>query len=226
MAIALDALLQTAARISHARKTEEVGKQCAAFLQWVNSERALQLAMLADASDQVLTLVRQSDTDVPDPAEHAAFVSAFVLEGTRLWLEDHCWTCGCTRDMLRLLARPRTYLIADGTAGRLAIGGDVSDECKARCIGRMKCWFRLAIDVCHAEFPYFEAVNAFRVFDCQSARANIADDDAREPLARLASIFGCQQETLWSQYSRHVALARNEKAARPGLPIWGPDGKP
>ena len=114
MAIAFDALLQAASRIGHARKTEDAGKQCSAFLQWVTTEKALQMAMLADAADQCLTLVRQNDVERPDPAQHAAFVNAFVLEGTRLWLESHCWSSGCTRDMLRLLARSRTFLIAWG----------------------------------------------------------------------------------------------------------------
>ena len=88
--LAFDAVLKAASVISHARKQDDAGKSAALFLEWLDDEKALQLAMLADASDQILTLVRKVDVDSPDPSEHANFIAAFLLEGTRMWLEDKC----------------------------------------------------------------------------------------------------------------------------------------
>jgi len=86
--LAFDAVLKAASVISHARKQDDAGKSAALFLEWLDDEKALQLAMLADASDQILTLVRKVDVDSPDPSEHANFIAAFLLEGTIMWLED------------------------------------------------------------------------------------------------------------------------------------------
>ena len=66
--------------------------------------------------------------------------------------------------MIRLLRRPNTYLIAGGQKGICEIGGHVDEACKKRCLDRMACWFRSAIDVCQAEWPYYDIVNALRVF--------------------------------------------------------------
>ena len=137
LVICFDAALQALSAVSHARKSEDVGKGAAAFLTWLTDEAALQLAMLADASDQVMLLVRSNDVEVPDPANMAAFVSTFLLEGARLWLEGHCWTFGCTAKMLSLLKHPRTYLIAGGQKGICKIGGGVDDACRRRCLDRM-----------------------------------------------------------------------------------------
>ena len=215
MSMQFGAVVQAASKISHARKSENAGKQATAFLQWLDDEKALQMAMLADAADQVLTLVRQHDTDFPDPAQYASFVSAFILEGTRMWLEDKCWAIGCTDIMMRFLAKSRTYLIAGGSGGALTLGGHVDDAVKSRCIGRMKTWFRLAIAVCHAEFPYFEASSSFQVFEVTDNpgrdAAEIAGDAVLAPLERLANIFGCERDVVYSQFQRHLALARSEK---------------
>ena len=115
MATTFDAVLRTASAVSHARKSDAPGKAAASFLQWLTAEAAIQMAMLADASDQVLTLVRTADQDTPDPAEMASFVSSFLMEGTRLWLEGRCWGYGSTKAMIAYLAKPHTYLIVEGS---------------------------------------------------------------------------------------------------------------
>ena len=212
MSVAFDALLQSASQISHARRNEDAGKQAANFLQWITDESALQMAMLADASDQVLTLVRKQDADCPDPALHASFVKAFILEGTRYWLENHCWPNGCTNIMMRGRAKPRVYLIGGGSLGALEIGGRCDDALKERCLGRMRCWFRLAIDVCHAEFPYFEIIHSFQVFNLHDAPIDGGcqpdDDDgtgASVSLERLANVW-------WSQCNYSVRAISSASA--------------
>ena len=224
--VAFDAVLQTLTAVSHARKTEDIGKNAASFMQWVTDEACLQLAMMADASDQVLLLVRSSDKDEPDPASMASFVQSFLLDGARLWLEGHCWGFGCTASMLRFLKRPRTYLIAGGQKGVCQLGGhDVDEACRKRCLDRMVCWFRLAIDVCHAEWPYYDTLNALQIFSAagsQSSSAALPEQLQSQSLERLANVFGCQPEVLESQYARHLPIAQAAYIASPGtsLQAW------
>ena len=182
--------------------------------------------MLADASDQVLLLVRSSDVDEPDPASMSSFVQSFLLDGARLWLEGHCWGFGCTASMLRFLKRPRTYLIAGGQKGVCQLGGhDVDEACRKRCLDRMVCWFRLAIDVCHAEWPYYDTLNALQIFAAagsQSSSAAPPEQLQSQSLERLANVFGCQPDVLESQYVRHLPIAQAAYSASPGtnLQAW------
>ena len=223
--VAFDAILQTMVAVSHARKTEDVGKSAASFLQWVTDEACLQLAMIADASDQVLVLVRSNDTDHPDPAQMASFVQSFLLEGARLWLEGHCWEFGCTASMLRFLKLPRTYLIAGGQKGVCQLGGHhaIDEACRKRCLERMVCWFRLAIDVCHAEWPYYDIVNALQVLTLgNQPSSGMSESLQSQSLERLANVFGCRPDVLESQYIRHLPIAKSAHSISPGttLQAW------
>ena len=49
-------------------RNDESAKSCKEWLVWLSTERCLQLAMMADASDQVLVLVRLLDNENVDPA--------------------------------------------------------------------------------------------------------------------------------------------------------------
>ena len=84
----------------------------------MTDEAALQAALVADASSEVMMLVRSNDIDLPDPATMAALVASFLLDGARLWLEGHCWGFGCTSKMLRYLATSHTFN-RRGAAGSL-----------------------------------------------------------------------------------------------------------
>ena len=88
----------------------------------------------------------------------------------------------------------------------------------------MKCWFRLALEVCKAEFPHFEAINAFRIFELSGSDIAMHagstgedEDHIFEPLQRLAAIFGCDPDTAYAEYRRHLPLARSEKLAQSTL---------
>jgi len=229
MVVCFDAILQTAVAVSRARKADDVGKTAAAFLHWLTDEAALQLGMIADASDQVMLLIRSNDVDQPDPATMAAFVNSFLMEGSRLWLEGHCWGFGCTASMLRFLKHPRTYLIAGGQKGICTLGGSVDEACKRRCIERMVCWFRLVFDVCHAEWPYFDILNATQVFNVApmdghqpAASSDTAQSLQSQSLERLANTFGCQPDMLEAQFMRHRPVAQAAYSASTGsnLKAW------
>ena len=138
------------------------------------------------------------------------------------WMR-HCWEFGCTASMLRFLKHPRTYLIAGGQEGICELGGHVGEACKKRCIDRMTCWFRLAIDVCHAEWPYYDVLNALHIFAVNTpSSAGSAELLQSQSLERLANTFGCQPDLLEAQYIRHRPIAQAAYSASPGtnLQAW------
>lgn len=74
----LVAVLRTVARIAIERSDERAGWHAKAWLKGVNGEKLLQLAMLADAGDEGLCLVRFCDDENVDPAELQTHVGDFV----------------------------------------------------------------------------------------------------------------------------------------------------
>ena len=111
-------------------------------------------------------------------------------------------------------SKTHTYLIAGGQGGCCNLGGGVSEEVKARCLTRMQCWFRLSMDVCEGEWPYYEAVSACSAFDMRDDGrsapwfADGTDHETQQTngLQRLSNIFGCQPEEVESQYRRHLPI--------------------
>ena len=79
----------------------------------------------------------------------------------------------------------------------------MDEACKKRCLDRMVCWFRLAIDVCQAERPYHDIVNALQVF-AVAGSASSADSQVEnlqsQNLERLATCFGCSAIDLEAPY--------------------------
>ena len=49
-------------------RADSYGSKSKAWLQWINEERCIQGAMLADASDQIMMLTRLLDDETVDPA--------------------------------------------------------------------------------------------------------------------------------------------------------------
>ena len=82
-------------------------------------------------------------------------------------------------------------MIAGGQQGVCNIGGGIDEAVKKRCLDRMVCWFRLAIDVCQAEWPYHDVVNALQVFAVAGSASSADSQIQSQNLERLATCFGC-----------------------------------
>ncbi|WP_353239709.1 hypothetical protein, partial [Limnohabitans sp.] len=107
--------------------------------------------MLADAADEVLLVVRAHDTQSLDPANMSEFLSVFAKNVTRLFLKGHCFDHGYTAIMLGHLSEVHVHLISGKEP--MSIGGNVTDKMRARCLKRMQCLVRLALEVCQADWP-------------------------------------------------------------------------
>ena len=93
-------------------RSDNVMRKAQNFLLWLNEERALQAAMLADAADTSLRLTRCMDSEELDTAALQAEVASYRNEIRALFVEGKCWTSfGYTKSMCESLSTPIVFQI-------------------------------------------------------------------------------------------------------------------
>ena len=151
-------------------------------LRWLDSEKCLQLAMMADASDQAMALTRLLDSENVDPAIlHREVYSFNATISTLFGDQKQCLTVfGYTSVMLKLLNDQLVWLVGGNTYG---IGYElgVPQNIIEACLGRMRSYVILARAALSAEFPSFEVSQSFQVFDLSTPMSG-----AGQHLDRLA----------------------------------------
>ena len=76
-----------------------------------------------------------------------------------LFDDAYCFEAStATSAMVKTLAEPMVVRMPGGVTKM--IGGDVTDELKAKCLRRMQQWVRLGEQIIHSEFPNFELLQA------------------------------------------------------------------
>ncbi len=138
------ALLATLQQIVQVRQGEPESLAALGFLSWIDSEKALQLAMLADAGDENTCLTRMFDYE-GFPTDALAFDIAglrhriaklFVGETTSSDCSDlpACFQLGYTKHMMSILSVQFPVQL-NGTVK--VIGGGVPLDAQRRCASRI-----------------------------------------------------------------------------------------
>ena len=85
----------------------------------------------------------------------------------------------------------------------------VDDGVVQRCLDRMRCWAKLAVEVVRAEFPHHSLFNAMQVFALRAERDQAVDlgEAASIHFQRLAQVFGVNGAALRDQLARHRPVA-------------------
>ena len=180
------------------------------FLNSVTEETELQLAAMADASDESMIFIRFNDAENYDATELASEAHAFLHRATVLFDRGECFNSGYTRFMADSLREPVSLFFA-GNNKVLGGPGCPSEEAKARVLSRMQNWLKLVRSVILAEFPFFELVSTFKVFSLSSGAGKKDARSAREiDLRRLAQFFGLSTGSLRSEFEDHLPRALRE----------------
>ena len=204
------------------RRTDAHGKLASEFCLWVNSEKCLQAAMLADASDQLMVLTRVVDNEDVDPITANREVSMFVA-AIELWFGDRrqCLKLfGYTSTMLQTLSSSTVWHV-NGKVCSIGFEDGVPASIIDRCLDRMQSWIRLAKETVAAEFPYFELSHAFNAFDVTQGSP---PDNAKQCLARIAQSESLPELELIRQwediYPRALAAAGSMKGHTTNKDAW------
>ena len=194
------------------------------WLQWLDTEKALQAAMMSDASDQAMEFTRFLDSEGVDPARVAVEALHFLSMLRALFFGDgtqpRCWsTFGYTALTQRTLQTPVVWHV--GAAPRsIGNAAGVDSDIKDRCLGRMQAWVALARAAVSAEFPNFELAQSFRIFDLSAVRVPQTPADDLSRIARVvgveAAALTAQWEDMWPR-ARELADSGNKTAWRQAL---------
>ena len=191
----LHACIRTALQIA-SRPSDDMVMMAKAWLQWVDTEKCVMAAMLADTSDQSLVLTRLLDSEGIDPAVLNREVHGFYLAITALFGEqEQCLSVfGYTSVMLKLLKHQVVWTV-NGTTHSIGVESGVPRDIVDRCLGRMRAYLVLARAALDAEFPSFEIAQSFRVFDLAAPLA-----DGSQHLARIGKALDIDPLLLIAQW--------------------------
>ena len=207
----LVAVFKTCHRIAITRDSSHEGGLVRNWLATVSSEELLQLALLADAADEGLLLVRQMDREQFDLATLHSSVGDFVERVRMLFKEGGCLTMehSFTQHCTNLLASGQLQMLPHSSAGQHRVLGPASEDEVRRCVARMSTWADMAKAVVEAEFPDFLAVNAFAVFALADEERAVAQTGVNPThCQRLAQLFSVDPQELASQLARHRPSAQ------------------
>ena len=189
-----DAVIATAETISIKRKGQAEGTAANEFLKEINEEKLLQLAMMADAADEVSGLLRHVDTETYDSAVVPELLQQFVSGCVLLFKEGKCmeWL-GYTSYIVARLKRTRLLFLADGSSRTLGGPDCPAQPVVQRCLERMTCWVKLAINVIQTEWPSWEVLAAFGSFELTKTIAGRGSEPdragLRKDLQKMAKAF-------------------------------------
>ncbi|CAK9100367.1 Uncharacterized protein SCF082_LOCUS46975, partial [Durusdinium trenchii] len=187
----LPSFVAVVTRIAETKADDAVGKAASLFLQTMTAEQILQLALIADAMDEGLLLVRTVDDEGVDLALISSYVHQFMVRIATLFFENaKVMETGYTKHVIELMNTGgiSMFIKRSGEAERLAAP---NRETKQRCLDRMQCWAKLAFEVLKTEFPHYGIFNAFGSFQLKSLSAGSSDDGESQAanVERLAQVF-------------------------------------
>jgi len=227
LVLTFDAVVTTAQEMHEERRHEKVGRHAKAFLNLVDEEMLISLAMMTDAGEENLDLVRFLDSETLPTTDISAECHRFLERITVLIEHRGCLRIGHTQYAMSLLKRERVLFI-DHVPKR--VGGKDLRPVVDRCFQRFNAWLKLAREVLAAEFPQFETVQAFSALRLTSWRDRLRRTSAdREravvtaQLTKLAQFFRLDADTLVHEFFDHLPSAQfnfDHSASSDSLAAW------
>ena len=154
-----DRLFLTAGFIYHSRKGNAKGKNALAYLKVQSTERLLLKAMMADAAQETMALLRFGDENVVDISLLPREVNCWHSRCSRLFDNEEGRSVGFTEFAVEPLSKPRVVPVTGQTIG------PVDEQVFQSCLKHLREWLAVAREICCAEFPNFRLLAAFQVFD-------------------------------------------------------------
>lgn len=165
----LPAFLKTAAQMVRTRPASDPASvNGKAFLTYVKAEHVLTVAMAADAASAVMALTRFVDTEHHDVTQVPMECMRCASLLSYLFVDEGCVQHGLTQHVCTLLKTAQVSVFGNSVC---SVGGNAKElkDALARSIGRFQAFTKLALTTMRAEFPAFEHMTAFSVFNLAAA---------------------------------------------------------
>ena len=213
-----EALIMTAQQIAEARKGTAEGEQACGFLEYINTERMLILAMGADAGDEVYEFVLQLDKEDVENELLNRRCNEFLERIALLFgPERQCFNLGYTQHMLNTLQRQRV-IYTKGEPRSFGGASSITQAIKDKVIGIYWEWCNLARLVVRAEFPSFEIVYKLAIFDLNEGQVRpVHEQRADDYLNSLAKYLEVSEEALRDEFYRVLPVAKQKMLHTSGI---------
>ena len=134
------------------------------FLTKVTAEHILTVAMAADAASAVMALTRFVDTEHHDVSQVPMECMRCASTLSFLFAEEQCVQHGLTEHICGVLKVAQVTVFGNSVC---SVGGNAEEfkAALARSLARFKAFTKLALTVMRAEFPVFEHMMGFSVFN-------------------------------------------------------------
>ncbi len=213
--IDFDAIIAVATRIRIWRSGNAEARNADMFLNILNEEVVLTLAMLADCADECLLLLRHFDTDAVDSSQMTEKLAFFMDRISYLFMKGEvCNAEGHTKLVLTYLSRPHVFFTSQGCR---TIGGPdrTPPTLINTCLQRLQNWVVLAKSVLLAEFPSHDILTAFGIFSLAQdgndtgQSTSMVDASLRTIVAGLPGLSSL--DALHAEFRDVLNMARYEK---------------
>ena len=202
------AYVGTASQVVMLRPGTVDAAACESFLQRLDPEVCLQLAMLGDAADEANVFLRFVDHENFDCSALSSEIDAFLARIVSLFDRRQCLATGFTRHMLSLLEDQKGIKMRNSYRV-LGQPGGAPPEVIERCLARMQAWIRLATRTLSVEFPHWETFIAFGILGLDEDSAErIGSDTYKSHCHVLAKAAGVDAATLTAQLADFLPAAR------------------
>ena len=228
----IGAVIATALYICTNRKGKSEGVAAEEWLANLTEEAYIQAAMMADAADEVIMLVRICDTELADTADLPAEVATFLERVRFLFGTDGGCTqaTGYTKYALEVLKHVRRFHVGKQHKS-FGMPSGPSQALVKRALGRMAGWLSTVEAVVAAEFPAFDVLQSFEIFGLNDKVLKPTDAgwqrrSRRDPedthFKRLGQTFGVDPGKLAAQYHcfRPLALERMRSGCSSSGVAW------
>ena len=209
MLLHLEEFLDLVQETCDMRGDSKEADDCQSWLAGLDEEKLLQLAMLADCSDEILVATRGMDFEDVDTSTMHATARDLLDRLDALFNKEQCVGIpGYTQHVMDVLKKPRIIHCSGGLIK--SIGGGDNSNALQNCLQRMTAYTALVADVVQTEFPDYELFCAFSIFNLEgNSRVAGAINDAA--LQRLSRALDVNHAALVVQYHRLRAVAMQRK---------------
>ncbi len=198
------------------RSGKRDGRDALEHLEFIDNQRIVCLAMLADAGDESLMLARFYDTGAHDPGSAVEQHEQFRMRIDFLFVQGNCRDFGFTRHALTILESVYTIPLLNCTK---TIGGGVSAADFDACLQRMRAWVFMATLTIQAEFPRYDVTHCCSIFRLDDSNDRQALDGRGRwvCIMRFAQVLKLDAQRLQAQIDMVYPFAAGLKSHSKGM---------
>lgn len=209
MCLFYEALIGTASTTMRGRSGKQEAKSAEEWLEQQDAEMAIQAAMMGDAGDEMLQLIRFFDNEAFDLTKVHQTLIDFHTRLRALFVDGLCVQTGLTGVMLQSLRDSPKLVHLRAGVKQIGGPGAVTDAVIARCLGRMAAWTKLGEAISKSEFPGFELLQALGPFNLEqhTNALNMNTTYVRECFHRLCQVLKLSAKDGFDEYCHYLPLA-------------------